>query len=78
MQIEHENIKTPNNKPVSDWVLRWIGSKSSNDISKAFDVCELVAVNEFQLKALYYKLKSKFELIFRKHNLFVSKFHNGF
>ena len=39
-------------------------SKSSNDVTKAFDVSGFVLVDEFQLKALHQKLKSAFELIF--------------
>ena len=53
-------------------------SKSLNDISKAFDVSGFVLVYEFKLESLHYKFKSAFELIFRKHNVFVCKFYNGF
>jgi hypothetical protein len=61
MQTKHGNVKTPNYKQVSDWVMRWIKSKSSPDISKAFDVCGLVPFAEFQPTALHQKLKIAYE-----------------
>ena len=47
MQRKHGNVKTPIYKLVSDWVLKWIGSKSSSEISKVFDVSGFVPVDEF-------------------------------
>ena len=54
MQTKHGNVKMFNNKLVSDWVLKWIGSKSSSEISEVFDVCGFVPVDEFQLKELHH------------------------
>jgi hypothetical protein len=61
MQTKRGNIKTPNYKQVSDWILEWIDSKSSEDISKAFDVCGLVSSAQFEITALHNKLKVAFE-----------------
>lgn len=55
------NIKIPNYKQVSDWVLQWIRSKSSESISKSFDDCGLVPPAEFSTAKLHSKLKTAFE-----------------
>ena len=64
MQTKHGNVKTPNYKLVSDWVLKWIGSKSSSEISKVFDVSGFVLVDEFQLEKLHYELNLHFNKYF--------------
>ena len=66
MQTKHGNVKTPNYNIVSDWVLKWIGSKSSREISKVFDVSRFIPVDEFQLEELHYELNFAFQLIFFK------------
>jgi hypothetical protein len=61
MQTRLGNIKTPNYKEVSDWVVKWIESKSPNDFCKAFDVCGIVPAAEFNVATLHHKLKIAFE-----------------
>ena len=61
MKTKRGNVKSPNYKLVSDWVLKWIGSKSSSEISKVFDVSGFVSVDEFQLEELHYELKFVFQ-----------------
>jgi hypothetical protein len=62
MQTKHGNVKTPNYMLVSDWVLKWMQSKSHQDIRKSFDVCGLVPVADFNPTSLHSKLKKAFEL----------------
>ena len=78
MQTKHGNVKMFNHKLVSNWVLKWIGSKSSREISKVFDVSGFVPVDQFQLEELHYELNLNFNKYFlKKCNITVKKLKKG-
>jgi hypothetical protein len=57
LQTKKGNIKVPNYKEVSDWVVEWISSKDAEFVKKAFVVCGIVEKINFNLEDLHKPLR---------------------
>lgn len=55
------NIKMPNTELVTTWIVEWCESISADLISKAFDLCGLVPVDEFKHENLHKPLQDIYD-----------------